>query len=169
MKSKLKNRVLFLGILAALLVAFAVWYKITYEMEVAQSKAIHSPNLTTKVLVATQGSDFKDAVVTNIFNFYKKDSVYIKAIDVSQLPQVDSSKYNVIVILHTWEYGKPPASVLEFIENNSERKHKMIVYATSGAGNNKIEGIDAMAGESILENASDVSDAILSKMESMIN
>ncbi|HBR55110.1 MAG TPA: hypothetical protein DEA82_13375, partial [Flavobacteriaceae bacterium] len=64
MKSKLKNRVLFLGILAAFLVAFAVWYKITYEMEVVQSKAIHSPNLATKVLVATQGSDFKDAVVT---------------------------------------------------------------------------------------------------------
>ncbi|HBR53870.1 MAG TPA: hypothetical protein DEA82_06665, partial [Flavobacteriaceae bacterium] len=77
-------------------------------------------------------------------------------------------EYNAIILLHTWEYGKPPRIVSQFINENSALKNKMIVYATSGAGNNKIEGIDAMAGESILENASDVSDEVIEKIESIL-
>lgn len=45
----------------------------------------------------------------------------------------------------------------------------MIVYATSGAGTNNMEGIDAMAGESIIENAHDISDEIIEQIEALIN
>tara|TARA_R100000935_G_scaffold15425_2_gene30776 strand:+ start:7667 stop:8152 length:486 start_codon:yes stop_codon:yes gene_type:complete len=156
-----------LGIVLVLL-AFGYWYKLTYSMEVAENSGINSPQLATKILIATQGSDFKDAIVTNLINFYKKDSVHLKTIDVTQLRQVKPNEYNAIILLHTWEYGKPPRIVSQFINENSALKNKMIVYATSGAGNNKIEGIDAMAGESILENASDVSDEVIEKIESIL-
>ncbi|PKA84503.1 hypothetical protein ATE92_2695 [Ulvibacter sp. MAR_2010_11] len=165
MNTKLKNRLLFIFSFAMLLFAFAIWYKVAYSMEVAEIKLVNSTSLHTKILVASQGSDFKEAVVINIINFYKKDSIHIKKIDVSQLQQVQAQNYSAIIILHTWEYGKPPRGVTQFITENEQLKHKMIVYATSGAGSNKIEGIDAMSGESIIEKASDVSDTIIEKIE----
>ena len=168
MKTKVKTRVLFLLGFVLLLLAFSFWYKVHYSMELAQNRELNSPALATKVLVATQGSDFKNAIVTNIINFYKKDSVYIKIVDISQLQQIKFEGYNAIVILHTWEYGKPPLEVSQFISNNLNYKDSIIVFATSGEGNNKIEGIDAMAGESILENASDVSDVIIEKINKII-
>ena len=168
MNSKLKNRLIFLGSFVLLLAAFAFWYKVTYSMKLHQNSDINSAAFPTKILIATQGSTFKDAVVTNIINFYKKDSVFIKTIDVSQLHTLNLTSYNAIVILHTWEYGKPPRSVKQFIYDNINDKNKMIVYATSGAGTNKIEGIDAIVGESIIENASDVSDKIIDKIEILL-
>lgn len=169
MKSKLKSRLLFILTVVMLLLALGYWYRLTYSMELAQNRGINSTTLPTKLLVATQGSDFKDAVVTNVINFYRKDSVHIKTIDISKLPRMDPKKYDVILILHTWEYGKPPRVVTQFINDNERLNNRMIVYTTSGAGTNRIEGIDAMTGESILENASDVSDEIIEQIEILLN
>lgn len=165
MRTKAKNRLLFVLVFIFLLIAFAFWYKHTYAMEVTENAEINSAQFEKKIWIGTQGSDFKNAVVTNIVNFYRKDSVYVKVTDVSQLQQITPQTYHVIILLHTWEYGKPPSSVTQFLNDNEDIKNRMIVFTTSGAGNNKMEGIDAMAGESILENASDVSDAIIEKTE----
>jgi len=56
------------------------------------------------------------------------------------------------------------ASVTNFISKNLVAKEKLIILATSGKGTNKIEGIDALSGESILENASDCSDEIIARL-----
>lgn len=165
MKTKFKNRLVFLIGFIILLLAFAFWYKVTYSMEIAENKEINSASLSSKILIATQGSTFKDAIVTNIINFYKKDSVHIKIIDVSQLQNSEPGLYKSIVILHTWEYGKPPQVVEQFINENTLYKDKIIVFTSSGAGTNKIEGVDALVGESIIENASDISDEIIGKIE----
>ncbi|HBR53871.1 MAG TPA: hypothetical protein DEA82_06670, partial [Flavobacteriaceae bacterium] len=85
MRSKFISRVLFVLGIVLVLLAFGYWYKLTYSMEVAENSGINSPQLATKILIATQGSDFKDAIVTNLINFYKKDSVHLKTIDVTQL------------------------------------------------------------------------------------
>lgn len=169
METKFKKRLIFLLGIVLLLIAFAYWYKATYSMEMAENRGVNSATLSSKVLIATQGSDFKNAIVTNIINFYKRDSVHIKTIDVTQLPQYEPNVYNAIVILHTWEYGKPPQAVKQFVNENIRDKEKMIVFATSGAGDNKIEGIDAMAGESNIENAGDISDEIIERIEALLN
>ena len=169
MNTKLKNRLIYLGSLVMLLAAFAFWYKVTYSMERTENRGINSATLSSKVIIATQGSEFKDAIVTNIINFYKKDSVHIKIIDVSQLQNFEPRIYNAIVILHTWEYGKPPLAVTQFISENEASKTKTIVFATSGSGGNKIQSIDALAGESILESAGDISDEIIERLEILIH
>lgn len=168
MKTKFRNRALILLGLLIVLIAFAFWYKVSYSMELAQNQGINSPNSITKILIATQGSEFKNAVVANIIDNYKNDSIHLKTIDVSQLPQIDTNIYNAIVVLHTWEYGHPPQSVIEFVTKNKEFEYKMIVYSTSGAGDNKIEGIDALSGESILENVTVTSDNIIARIENLL-
>lgn len=168
MKTKFKNRVIFFVILSILLAAFAFWYKATYSMSETTGVVINTKEMPIKIAIASQGSAFKNAMVTNIINHYKKDSVFINVDDVSKLTTLSLQDYNAIVILHTWEYGKPPMAVSEFIEKNISEKNKIIVFASSGAGNNKIEGVDAIAGESILENTGDYTDRIIEKIEKLI-
>jgi len=169
MKTKFKYRLLILGGVIVFLMAFAFWYKITYSMEIAEKQVVNSPNIETKILIATQGSDFKNAVVTDIINFFKNDTVHLNTIDVSKLQQIEPKDYDAIVILHTWEYGKAPEPVKRFITENMGIKEKMIVFASSGAGTNKIEGIDALAGESIIENTNEVSGLIISRIGKQLN
>lgn len=165
---KFRNALLFIAGCLLFILTIGVWYKITYSMHPATSRQIHSETLTTKVLIATQGSDFKNAVVTNIVNQYKLDSVFLNIIDVNRIGNVNAEDYQAIVILHTWEYGKPPSAVKKFLEQNSEYRDKTIVFTTSGEGTNKMAEIDALTGESILENASDHSDEIIERINKLI-
>lgn len=168
MKSKIKNRLIFFGVIVLLLGAFSFWYKTTYSMEEIVGYSLNSDALSKKIAIATQGSPFKNALVTNIVNHYKKDSVFINVDDISKLPTLSVQEYDVIIIIHTWEYGNPPEVVSQFINKNISTKEKLLVVATSGQGTHKIEGVDALAGESILENASDLSNTIIEKIEMLL-
>jgi hypothetical protein len=42
------------------------WYRDTYSQEVAESFEVNSPELETKVLIATQGSEFKEALLMRV-------------------------------------------------------------------------------------------------------
>lgn len=168
MKSKIKNRLIFFGIIVLLLGAFSFWYKTTYAMEEIVGYTLNSDGHSKKIAIATQGSPFKNAIVTNIVNHYKKDSVFINVDDISKLPTLSAHEYDVIIILHTWEYGNPPNVVSQFIEKNISAKEKLLILATSGQGTHKIDGVDALAGASIIENASDISDDIIEKIEKLL-
>ncbi len=74
----LKNILLFIIVLFVALVSGAVWYSVTFSMDEAKVFEVHSPNLDKKLLVATQGSDFKDTVPDGTVANYELDSVYIK-------------------------------------------------------------------------------------------
>ncbi len=168
-KKALRITVFILTIVFLLLMALSLWYKDTYSMEEVSTEQLYSENLETNILIATQGSEFKRAIVTNIKNHFKLDTVFLKIIDIKELNTVNPNEYRAVVILHTWEYGKPPSPVTDFITKNIEDKHNFIVLGTSGKGTNKIEGIDALAGESILENASDYSDEIITRLNKIFD
>ncbi len=76
----LKNMLLFIIVLIVAFFLGAVWYSLTFSMDEAKVFEVHSPNLDKKLLVTTQGSDFKDAVTAGIVENYERDSVYIKVI-----------------------------------------------------------------------------------------
>jgi len=71
-------------------------------MDVAESFEVNTPKSEIRVLIATQGSEFKDAVVAGVVDHLKRKGAYIKVIDVSALPQVNENKWNAVVVLHTW-------------------------------------------------------------------
>ena len=90
------------------LFGFLVLYKIRYSMDVARSFEVNDPRLAQRVLIATQGSDFKDAVVQGIVKKLQSRPVYVKVIDVSALPAMEDSTWNAMIIIHTWENWWPP-------------------------------------------------------------
>tara|TARA_R110002167_G_scaffold125448_15_gene305620 strand:- start:265 stop:681 length:417 start_codon:yes stop_codon:yes gene_type:complete len=137
-------------------------------MDPVETFQVNSAGDHPKLLIATQGSDFKDRVTQGIVDAYKSDSVFIKVVDVAALNNIDPKVYAAIVIIHTWEYERPPAVVTSFVNNNSSDKDKIITLTTSGSGTSKMEGIDAIAGESILDSAADYVDDITTKLNPLL-
>ena len=140
-----------LGILAAFLV-FALWYRYRYSMEVVEPYEVNSPDVETKILIATQGSDFKDRVTQGIVGYYAPDSIYMRIIDIKDLHGIDPKDFDAVLIMHTWENWKPPRAVKTFVDRTRIYGSRIVVVTTSGEGSYKMEGVDALVGESILEN-----------------
>ena len=143
-------------ILALLLIflLFMTWYKQTYSMKAAKPFEVNSPSSKDHILIATQGSKFKDSVVYEVIDELKTKSIYIRVIDVSDLTTVKEGDWTAIIILHTWENWKPQKDAKLFIQQIKD-KQKLIVLATSGQGNYTIEDIDGITSASKLTDVSD--------------
>ncbi len=155
--------------LAVLFFLWATWYTYEYSMEVAEAYQVNSPDLDQRLLIATQGSVFKDTITNGIVNHFKSDSIFIKIIDVSSLTEVNPEEYNAIVIMHTWENWKPPFVVRQFIERTIDDKDKMMVLTTSGEGTYQITEVDVLTGESNLEEAPDFINKMITRLELILN
>lgn len=153
--------------LVAASIAFAGWYRIHYSMSAARPFEVNDPLSSPRVLIATQGSQFKDAVVAGLVDHLKTRAAYIKVIDVSALPGVDAGEWNAIVLIHTWEMRKPPKEVTAFVERASS-SGKLVVLTTSGAGTFKMDGVDAISSASIVAIAPSRSADVAAKVDGIL-
>lgn len=149
----IKKLALITLLLVGILFIFFTWYKQTNSMDTAQAYEINSPNLERKLLIATQGSEFKDMVTKEIVDHYSARPIFIKVIDITSLDKIDPSDFNAMVIIHTWQNWEPPVEVKYFMEKNSGFMDKVVALTTSGDGSYRMEGVDAITGESILKDA----------------
>ncbi|HZY79619.1 MAG TPA: hypothetical protein VFE50_08860 [Cyclobacteriaceae bacterium] len=162
------NKFLRIIIVAILLVIsaavlFGIWYKYTYSMKEAMSREINDPKLATKVLIATQGSDFKDQVVSGIIDKLSDRPIYIKVTDIKELANINPPDWTAIVIIHTWEVGRPPKPVSEFVKNTNTSD--LIILATSGDGNYHIGGVDGITSASKLTDVDHCVREIMNRIE----
>ena len=148
-------------------ITFGTWYTYTYTMKEARSFDVNKPESSTKLLIATQGSEFKDTVVSGIIDHFDDQNIFIKVIDVYKLKDIDINDWNAVCLIHTWEFSAPPTSVKKFIKRlpNLDR---LAVLTTSGNGTYKMEGIDAITGASVLETSPDVTSQLINKIETIL-
>ena len=163
-----KKIIIGIAVLAVVFFLFATWYKFHYSMDIAKSFEVNTPDLKHRVLIATQGSDFKDAMVTGLVDHLKQRQTYIKVIDVSALPQVNEDDWQVIVLIHTWEYRKPQADAKAYIERAKDL-NKLIVLTTSGRGDFKMEGINAITSASVMSDIPAIVSDINKRIDSILN
>ena len=147
--AKWKKVVIGIIIMAIAAFAFLSWYKYHYSMEVARTFEVNSPALATRVLIATQGSDYKNAVVAGLVARLEPMPIYLRVIDVSTLPQINEADWNAIVLIHTWENLEAEAHSRQFVAG-TKTLNKLIVLTTSGRGSYKIEGINAITSASTM-------------------
>ena len=148
-----KKIVIIVATLTFAILAFLTWYKFHYSMDIAASFEVNAPESERRVLIATQGSEFKDAVVAGVVEHLRKRRAYIKVIDVTALSQVIENKWTAVLVIHTWENLKPQADAKAFIER-TKGSDKVIVLTTSGRGSYKVEGINAISSASIMADVS---------------
>ncbi len=152
----------------ALFLLLALWYKQSHAMDLVEPYTVNSENFERKLLIASQGSDFMDALVQGVIAHYKNDSVFIQIMDVSGLPEVNYRDFDAILLVHTWEYNKPPQVVEEFIGDSDLNVKKVIAITTSGEGNRFIGGVDGISGESQVKFAHEYSDWAIMKLNSLL-
>ncbi|QXP58354.1 hypothetical protein [Olleya sp. HaHaR_3_96] len=156
------------GILIVFLV-FVVWYNYKYGMSQIDAFEINVPCYEQKIVIATQGSPFKNAITKKIVNHYRSDSIYMKIINVEDLQTIDPENYNAVIIIHTWENLKPPMTVVDFFNKIGKEQNNVIVLTTSGQGYYKMQEVDAITGESRLDNVNVYTRQIIEKVNSLLS
>jgi hypothetical protein len=149
------------------LVASAAWYRAQYSMDVARGFEVNDPRSSPKVLIATQGSAFKDAVVAAVVADLQTRPAYVKVIDISMLPGLRAEEWDAIVVLHTWEMGRPPAEVQAFMERAADRL-RIVVLTTSGGGDFKMDGVDAISSASRMADVSLRATDVTSRVDAIL-
>jgi hypothetical protein len=138
-------------VLLGLVAAFA-WYLASHSMQPARAFEAGAPQAPTRVLIATQGSVFKDAVVASVVEYLKRRQTYVKVVDVSTLADVKAADWSAVLVIHTWQYGKPPTSVGEFAGREGAVRN-VVVMTTSGSGKERLAGVDAVSAASVDQDA----------------
>jgi hypothetical protein len=143
---------IFIAVLIAAVVLLAVPLSIRYEEEhvlhAVPAVSIGDPASRHHVLIATQGTDFKDELVSAIIADLRRHGVFISQIDISALPQVRAADWSAIILLHDWKFGRAPGVVRQFVDRLPDR-HRLIVVTTSGGGHEKLPGVDAISTASV--------------------
>jgi len=152
-----------------LLVLFGTWYNFKYSMDKVLGYTVNDVSARTSLLIATQGSEFKNTLTENVVNEYKQDSIFINVIDISKLDEIKPEDYSAILLIHTWENWKPPMAIKKFIDGNQDNLGKIVVLTTSGEGTNKIDEVDAITGESIKENIESFTNRIIERLNILLS
>lgn len=150
-----------------LLLVWLAWYRFRYSMDLAESFEVNTPDLDRRILIATQGSEYKNAVVAGVVEQLESPPTYIKVIDVSDLPSVDEAEWTAILVMHTWESAGPPTDAKVFLERSTELD-KVVVLSTSGDGDRTMEGIDAIASASQIDEVSGHVSELVSRFDSIM-
>lgn len=162
---KFRKQAVVISSIVTLLFLFGVWYKYTFSMTKVAAFQVNATRSDSKLLIATQGSEFKNNITQGVIDHYGPGGVFINVMDVSGLNDVVAEEYDAILVLHTWEYERPPDVVASFIDKMKGTENDIIVMSTSGHGTSKIQGVDAITGESILENVPLVVDKIIKRLD----
>jgi hypothetical protein len=166
-----KVKITILAVVACLLL---IAVPLSFHYEQKHSMGLAGPftvgNATAEpqhVLIATQKSAFKDTLVAGLIAYLKPRALYVQVIDISGLPQVRGDQWSAIIVLHTWEFGKPPPVVQTFVDHTRD-KARLIVVTTSGSGHARIAGIDAISSASVVRDVPTRLMEILSKLDGLL-
>lgn len=167
--SKLQKILWFILLVLGVFLCFALWYKFTYSMDVADRYEIRATQQSQELLIATQGSDFKNGVVQEVVTHFKADSVSIKVEDISALDKTDPNDFNALLLIHTWENWKPPVQIENFIHRTKINQDKIVVITTSGNGTYRMDNIDAITGESKPENILPIAEEAIKRIQTILD
>lgn len=147
---RLKLIAIIIGCCLLLTGGYLLWNEHAHAMRIAGSFDVGDASRPQHVLIATQGSAFKDAVVAGVVAALQSRPINVHVIDVSALREVRAEDWNAIIILHTWEFGRAQKDASSFADRLRD-KGKLIVVTTSGSGREKLPGIDAISAASVMD------------------
>lgn len=147
-----KSRRMVVVVMAALLLLLsgslcALYVRTPAPVATRESGASMQP---VRILVAAQHSVFKDRLVDALVDRLGRQPAHVRIIDVTRLSEVDPAEWQVIVLVHTWEFGRAPRNVRGFIGRISDAG-KVIDVITSGGGRATLPGVDVISSASVID------------------
>ncbi len=129
----IKRILIIIGIIIVLLIALFGIYLLSHRQGVIKTSEIVNPEARKTVLIASQGSKFKNELVDSIVTRLKNKPLAIKVVDVTTLQEEDETDFPAIVIIHTTEKGQLQPDVKKFLDRSKNLK-KILLVTTSGQG-----------------------------------
>ena len=167
---KIFKRVLM--VIGALIVLFVIVFGIYLLMNrqsVAEPFEVGAPDMGRKILIATQGSEYKDLMLDTLTARLTGEDVYISVIDISGLKEIDQKDWDAEIIIHTTEGWKLPDPVKEYLDR-IENPEEVILLITSGNGNWKPEDskVDVLTSASQVSDIQEKANSIEKKVNSLL-
>jgi hypothetical protein len=150
------------------MVLIGIIFYFTITPEKAKTYEVNNPDLNKKLLIATEGGDFKETLVTNITDKFKEKSVYIKVTDVSELPETNKDNWNAIVIITGVRFGKMGNGVDGFL-SGIDNYDNIILFNTGNMGTFEPNyDIDAISSASTNTDFDKLSEKVLNKISGLL-
>lgn len=162
----LKIVLLVIGCIILVLIILFLIYLWMNRQGVIESSEIGNPEFEQKVLIASQGSDFKNALVEGLITKLKQKQIYIKVLDITALSEVSEDGWDAVVLIHSVEMNKLQPDVKAFLDRAHDLD-KVILIITSGPGTWKTDDydVDIISSASKKEELSVLIKDILERLE----
>lgn len=123
------------------------------QLPAAKSIAAQKPEPLKQVLIATETSHFKEAIVAEVAETLcqGKRPLLVKRIDLNRLAAEPIQDYHAIVLINSCRAWRPSSTVREFLKSaNDADKKKLVVLTTANSGecDLKVDGVDAISAAS---------------------
>jgi hypothetical protein len=128
----------------SLIVIFMLTYIIMNTQGVIEPFQSGNPHSENKILIASQGSDFKESLVDEIIYAFSNSETFFSVIDCTSLCDVSAEEWDAIIIIHTMQIHKMPAKAKEFLDKKTNCSNIMLV-CTSGGGDEIVTKFDVDA------------------------
>lgn len=122
-----------IGVFFTATFVFLLIYKMVNSMEVIETQVINDHALEKKLLIASQGSDYKNTLTSQVADYFKEQRIYIKILDLSKLTDVSIDNWDAVLIVCTTEGWKIPKPAVSFLEKLRSYE-KIVMLQTSGDG-----------------------------------
>ncbi|AIS62004.1 hypothetical protein [Listeria ivanovii] len=158
MKKSVKISLIIVGIAVVIFAGVMLSYRFLKSMNVIANEEINESATGNHVLLATQGSDFKDSVIDQIKQDMAKENVHISIMDTTKLDKVNADDYDKIVLFTTVQSDDIPENVTTFMNDNKDKGIHIAVTADSGRWDKQPKDVDAISEASKSENKQDFVD-----------
>jgi hypothetical protein len=166
----LKIGLIVLGsLILLLLIVFGIFWLLNRQGVVEPFES-GDPSSEYRVLVASQGSEFKDAVVESLVVHLEGIPAYISVIDVGGLSEVNEDDWDALVLVGTVEQWKLQKDVTAYLDR-AKQVNKVVVLTTAGDESWTLKGYDveAISSASKSEEIGTVVNRIRSKLDSLLD
>ena len=124
-------------------------------------------NAATRVLIATQSSEFKEDIVAKIIKAFEKEPVYIRIIGIQKLKHESVDDFQAIIIIDTciaWRMSDAAANFIKKIK--SREKEKIILLSTADDEDWLPEkaGVDAVTSASKPDKSNQIANIIIKRI-----
>jgi hypothetical protein len=138
---KKSTKIMIIAVIPAVpIIAFGIYLVVNLQ-GVIEPFEVNSPDAKHKVLIASQGSRFKNMLVSGLVDRIKDTPTYIRVIDVTSLSEVSEADWNAVVLIHTTQGGRMQPDAREYL-GRAKELDKVILVSTSGSGKWRTEEFD---------------------------
>lgn len=136
-----------IGIVATPVLLFAILlvvYILMNRQGVIEPFQVGDSKAENRILIASQGSEFKNNLVEKLVDEYKDSENFLSVIDCTELDKENHEYWTAVIIIHTMQIHKMPKEARAFIAEENDLARLMLV-STSGGGDDMVTDFDVDA------------------------